>query len=31
MVCERHLDLKTSTVVGFSTYPLLDSDEGIRG
>ena len=31
MVCERFLDLKTTTVVGVSTYPLLDSDMGIRG
>ena len=31
MVCEHYLDLKTTTVVGVSTYPLLDSDEGIRG
>ena len=30
MVCERYLDLKTTTVVGASTYPLLDSDMGIR-
>ena len=30
MVCERYLDL-TTTVVGVSTYPLLDSDMGIRG
>ena len=27
----RHLDLKTTTVVGVSTYPLLDSDIGIWG
>ena len=31
MVCERYLDLKTTTVIGVSTYPLLDSDMGIRG
>ena len=31
MVCERYLDLKTTTVVGGFTYPLLDSDLGIRG
>ena len=31
MVCERHLDLKTTIVVGVSTYLLLDSDIGIRG
>ena len=30
-MCERYLDLKTTTVVGVSTYPLLDSDIGIRG
>ena len=28
VVCERYLNLKT---VGVSTYPLLDSDMGIRG
>ena len=31
MVCERYLDLKTTTVVGVSTCPILDSDVGIRG
>ena len=31
MVCECYLDLKTTTVVGVPTYPLLDSDMGIRG
>ena len=31
MVCERYLDLKTTTVVRVYTYPLLDSDMGIRG
>ena len=31
MVCGRYLDLKTTTVVGVSTYPLLDSDIRIRG
>ena len=31
MVYERYLDLKTTTEVGVSTYPLLDSDIGIRG
>ena len=30
MVCERYLYLKR-TVVGLSTYLLLDSDMGIRG
>ena len=30
MVCERYLDLKTTAVVGVSTFPLLDSDMGIR-
>ena len=30
-MCGRYLDLKTITVVGVSTYPLLDSDIGIRG
>ena len=30
-MCERYLDLKTTTVVRVSTYPLLDSDKGIRG
>ena len=30
-MCERYLDLKTNTVVGVSTYLLLDSDMGIRG
>ena len=30
MVCERYLGLKR-TVVGVSTFPLLDSDMGIRG
>ena len=30
-MCGRHLDLKTTTVVGVSTYPLLDSDVGIWG
>ena len=31
-MCERYLDLKTTTVVGVSTYyPLLDSDIRIRG
>ena len=31
MVCERYLDLKTTTVVGVSIFLLLDSDIGIRG
>ena len=31
MVCGRYLDLKTTTVLGVSFYPLLDSDIGIRG
>ena len=31
MVCGRYLDLKTTTVVGVSTYPLLGSDIEIRG
>ena len=31
MACERYLDLKTTTVVGVSTCPLLDSDIGTRG
>ena len=32
VVCEPHLDLKTTTVVvGVSIYPILDSDMGIRG
>ena len=31
VVCERYLDLKTTTIVEVSTYPLLDSDMGIRG
>ena len=31
MVCEPYLDLKTTTVRGVSTYPLLDSDMGVRG
>ena len=30
MVCERYLDMK-KTVAGVSTYPLLDSDMGVRG
>ena len=30
-MCERYLDLKTTTVVGVYTYPLLDSDMGIQG
>ena len=28
MVCERYLDLKTTTTRRVSTYPLLDSDQG---
>ena len=31
MVCGCYLDQKTTTVVGVSIYPLLDSDIGIRG
>ena len=31
MVCKRYLDLKTTTVVGVSTYPLMDSNTGMRG
>ena len=31
MVCERYVNLKTTTVGRVSTYPLLDSDMGIRG
>ena len=30
-MCEGYLYLKTTTVVGVSTYPLLDYDMGIRG
>ena len=31
MVCERYLDLKTTTAVGVSTCPILDYDIGVQG
>ena len=30
-MCERYLDLTTTTVVEVSAYSLLDYDMGIRG